>query len=458
MRVKRKFLVKVLVTYTLMVVLLAAGILTLTLLRYYRSSIDFQKEREVEIGLHIASIVRSHYQKRGSLVNLDDSVGALFRLKPDSPLLNKKTNPYVVICHRGKNKIYFTNLQDDFSLDEIEEKYNNIVVTLDGDLLVEIFVNTMIKEKYKHIHFPSEMKKSMCMILIYTVLLILFTIGLGFYFILKTMKPLSQMQDAFEKVSQNQFSVRLKYKPTNELRVLLNSFNAMMQKLEEGDNARRQLTADISHDLRTPLTLIRGRIELLQQGVYQFDSKQLDFLLEEIEHLANMIESWRQMARLEAGSLEINMEELELNQFFSMLYGSFLPMKESKGLKFELNLAKDLLYIMGDRENLTRAFSNLIVNSVKFSKLNGLVRVTLTKKEDEACIVIYDDGIGIPEEKLPYVFDRFYKADSSRGIYREGTGLGLSICRSIINAHGGKISVVSQEGVFTEFTIRLPLR
>ena len=126
-------------------------------------------------------------------------------------------------------------------------------------------------------------------------------------------------------------------------------------------------------------------------------------------------------------------------------------------LSFEFYPSPQPLFVWGDQESLTRAFGNLIMNAVKFSRSGGLIRLSIRREGNEAVSELYDNGIGIPREKLKYIFDRFYKADDSRNRNREGSGLGLAICKTVVCAHGGTVAVDSKEGEYTVFTIRLPL-
>ena len=301
-------------------------------------------------------------------------------------------------------------------------------------------------------------RRTVIILISFSGVLIVFSVVLGILFSVRLSRPLKDLIQAFEQAAGNRFSVRLQNRSNNELGILIDSFNCMMQKLEENEKARRQLTADISHDLRTPLALITARLEMLKEGVYRPDSEQFDFLMRETDRLSAFIDSWRQISRLEAGSLELRINtKIEINEFLRNLFESFAPMGAADQLSFEFYPSPQPLFVWGDQESLTRAFGNLIMNAVKFSRSGGLIRLSIRREGNEAVSELYDNGIGIPREKLKYIFDRFYKADDSRNRNREGSGLGLAICKTVVFAHGGTVAVDSKEGEYTVFTIRLPL-
>ena len=325
-------------------------------------------------------------------------------------------------------------------------------------LLACVYVGGMIPGVGNRFSVSPAARQTVIILISFSGVLIVFSVVLGILFSVRLSRPLKDLIQAFEQAADNRFSVRLQNRTNNELGILINSFNCMMQKLEENEKARRQLTADISHDLRTPLALITARLEMLKEGVYRPDSEQFDFLIQETDRLSAFIDSWRQISRLEAGSLEPRINtKIEINEFLRNLFESFAPMGAADQLSFEFYPSPQPLFVWGDQESLTRAFGNLIMNAVKFSRSGGLIRLSIRREGNEAVSELYDNGIGIPREKLKYIFDRFYKADDSRNRNREGSGLGLAICKTVVFAHGGTVAVDSKEGEYTVFTIRLPL-
>lgn len=466
MKIKRKLLFEVLLSYTLLILLLGGGILAAALIRFHWDGCRIQAERDVEFAMHIGDFVRLYYRRQNNLDGLGKGIDLLFLQRGKfrehredwvgkSPDIY--TPPRILITNPEKKEILYSTVNSDVSFDLLDREIEGIRVSVNNIVLAYVYVGTMIPGEDYYLYFSPEIKKTMALLCLYSVLLILFSIGLGFFFAFRIAGPINELNNAFKQVSRNQFSVRLKTGSNNEIGYLLNSFNMMVQKLEESDNARRQMSADISHDFRTPLTLIRGRLEMIKAGVYPPDQTNFDYILKEIEHMSHMLDEWRELSRLEAGSLESSGIRIELNSFLETLLGSFSPLKEEHNMIFDFVPSPEPLYIIGDGDNLSRAFGNLIVNAVKFSKPGGLIRLSLRREGNEALINVYDNGIGIPSDKIKYIFDRLYKVDSSRGQSHSGSGLGLPICKSIINAHVGTITASSVEGESTVFFIRIPL-
>ena len=468
MKIKRKLLVEILVTYALLILFLTSAVVGVSLISYFRDGKRWQRERDIDFAVHVGDFIRSHYQRTGTLDGLEEALDrfierrmrVLKREKRSSSYPKESENfriPKLIVLNAEKTDIVYqtfpylegvTPLCDVFGAEAVSE----------DTLLACVYVGGMIPGVGNRFSVSPAARQTVIILISFSGVLIVFSVVLGILFSVRLSRPLKDLIQAFEQAAGNRFSVRLQNRSNNELGILIDSFNCMMQKLEENEKARRQLTADISHDLRTPLALITARLEMLKEGVYRPDSEQFDFLIQETDRLSAFIDSWRQISRLEAGSLEPRINtKIEINEFLRNLFESFAPMGAADQLSFEFYPSPQPLFVWGDQESLTRAFGNLIMNAVKFSRSGGLIRLSIRREGNEAVSELYDNGIGIPREKLKYIFDRFYKADDSRNRNREGSGLGLAICKTVVCAHGGTVAVDSKEGEYTVFTIRLPL-
>lgn len=468
MKIKRKLLVEILVTYALLILFLTSAVVGVSLISYFRDGKRWQRERDIDFAVHVGDFIRSHYQRTGTLDGLEEALDrfverrmrVLKREKRSSSYPKESENfriPKLIVLNAEKTDILYQTfpylegvapLCDVFGADAVSE----------DTLLACVYVGGMIPGVGNRFSVSPAARQTVIILISFSGVLIIFSVVLGILFSVRLSRPLKDLIQAFEQAADNRFSVRLQNRSNNELGILIDSFNCMMQKLEENEKARRQLTADISHDLRTPLALITARLEMLKEGVYRPDSEQFDFLIQETDRLSAFIDSWRQISRLEAGSLEPRINtKIEINEFLRNLFESFAPMGAADQLSFEFYPSPQPLFVWGDQESLTRAFGNLIMNAVKFSRSGGLIRLSIRREGNEAVSELYDNGIGIPREKLKYIFDRFYKADDSRNRNREGSGLGLAICKTVVFAHGGTVAVDSKEGEYTVFTIRLPL-
>ena len=464
MKIKRKLLVEILVTYALLILFLTSAVVGVSLISYFREGKRWLRERDIDFAVHVGDFIRSYYQRTGNLDNLDEALDRFIKRRVSVLERGKRLKevehfrvPKLIVLNAEKTDILYQTfpylegvapLCDVFGADAVSE----------DTLLACVYVGGMIPGVGNRFSVSPAARRTVIILISFSGVLIVFSVMLGILFSVLLSRPLKDLIQAFEQAADNRFSVRLQNRTNNELGILINSFNCMMQKLEENEKARRQLTADISHDLRTPLALITARLEMLKEGVYRPDSEQFDFLIQETDRLSAFIDSWRQISRLEAGSLEPRINtKIEINEFLRNLFESFAPMGAADRLSFEFYPSPQPLFVWGDQESLTRAFGNLIMNAVKFSRSGGLIRLSIRREGNEAVSELYDNGIGIPREKLKYIFDRFYKADDSRNRNREGSGLGLAICKTVVCAHGGTVAVDSKEGEYTVFTIRLPL-
>ena len=464
MKIKRKLLVEILVTYALLILFLTSAVVGVSLISYFREGKRWLRERDIDFAVHVGDFIRSYYQRTGNLDNLDEALDRFIKRRVSVLERGKRLKevehfrvPKLIVLNAEKTDILYQTfpylegvapLCDVFGADAVSE----------DTLLACVYVGGMIPGVGNRFSVSPAARQTVIILISFSGVLIIFSVMLGILFSVLLSRPLKDLIQAFEQAADNRFSVRLQNRTNNELGILINSFNCMMQKLEENEKARRQLTADISHDLRTPLALITARLEMLKEGVYRPDSEQFDFLIQETDRLSAFIDSWRQISRLEAGSLEPRINtKIEINEFLRNLFESFAPMGAADQLSFEFYPSPQPLFVWGDQESLTRAFGNLIMNAVKFSRSRGLIRLSIRREGNEAVSELYDNGIGIPREKLKYIFDRFYKADDSRNRNREGSGLGLAICKTVVFAHGGTVAVDSKEGEYTVFTIRLPL-
>lgn len=464
MKIKRKLLVEILVTYALLILFLTSAVVGVSLISYFREGKRWLRERDIDFAVHVGDFIRSYYQRTGNLDNLDEALDRFIKRRVSVLERGKRLKevehfrvPKLIVLNAEKTDILYQTfpylegvapLCDVFGADAVSE----------DTLLACVYVGGMIPGVGNRFSVSPAARQTVIILISFSGVLIIFSVMLGILFSVLLSRPLKDLIQAFEQAADNRFSVRLQNRTNNELGILINSFNCMMQKLEENEKARRQLTADISHDLRTPLALITARLEMLKEGVYRPDSEQFDFLIQETDRLSAFIDSWRQISRLEAGSLEPRINtKIEINEFLRNLFESFAPMGAADQLSFEFYPSPQPLFVWGDQESLTRAFGNLIMNAVKFSRSGGLIRLSIRREGNEAVSELYDNGIGIPREKLKYIFDRFYKADDSRNRNREGSGLGLAICKTVVFAHGGTVAVDSKEGEYTVFTIRLPL-
>ncbi len=243
---------------------------------------------------------------------------------------------------------------------------------------------------------------------------------------------------------------------TSELKELSKSIDYLGETLEKQESLRKKYASDIAHELRTPLTTLKSYLEAVIDGVWEVNDQYLLILMEEVNRLNKLVDDLRFTFEHSETQAIINKTKFNLSQEIENIVSTFKPIYNSKNYSLKLSTEKDIDVLM-DKDKLKQILYNLLSNSIRFLRDNGKVTVSLSKEGNLAKIIVEDNGIGIKEEDLPHLFERFYRADISRNKETGGTGLGLSIVKNLVELHGGNISVDSEYGKGTKFTIMLPL-
>ncbi len=265
--------------------------------------------------------------------------------------------------------------------------------------------------------------------------------------------PMSRIMTAADAVAEGDLSVRVSEVGPGEVARLAHSFNRMVAELERTDQLRRSLTADVAHELRTPIHIIQGNLEGILDGVYQATPEQIDLLLDETRKLARLVEDLRTLSLAEAGQLGLKLETVDLGELLSDVETSFSGQAETAGIDLSVAPVAADLSIQADTGRLDQVLSNLVANALRHTLRGGKITLSACEEEGEAVIRVADTGSGIPPEDLPNIFDRFWRGDH---LAHGSTGLGLAIARQLVQSHGGAIAVESRVGEGSTFTIRLP--
>lgn len=268
--------------------------------------------------------------------------------------------------------------------------------------------------------------------------------------------PLLSLIRAAERIGHGHLEERVTTRPRDEVGQLANAFNVMADSLERQDTLRKQFTADIAHELRTPLTSIKSFIEAFQDNVLPASPENLSSILEEIDRLVDLSSDLKDLNVAEMNALALILEPVNLNLLIEKVINSLYPLIQEKQLNLIWNQSSESVTVTGDGRLLTRLFYNLLHNAYRYSDISGEVTVSLTASPNSAVIAIKNTGPGIPEKDLPFIFERFYRADKSRTRETGGTGIGLALVQQITNLHKGTISVQSNVGQETEFIVQLP--
>ena len=273
-----------------------------------------------------------------------------------------------------------------------------------------------------------------------------------------TAVPVKQMAEDVKKFSRENFKTPLELKTSAEYRELGSTIQYMGDKLKNADDAQRKFVSNVSHDFRSPLTSIKGYIEAIKDGTIppELQEKYLDIIIFETERLTKLTSNLLELNSFDDNGIILHKTEFDINQVIKQIALSFEGTFKKKKLTLNLVFSSKEEFVEADKDKIEQVLYNLIDNAGKFSNPESFIRISTEAKGNKVMIAVKDKGIGIPKESQSRIWERFYKTDISRGKDKKGTGLGLSIVKEIITAHEENISVVSTEGVGTEFIFSLP--
>jgi two-component system OmpR family sensor kinase/two-component system sensor histidine kinase BaeS len=280
---------------------------------------------------------------------------------------------------------------------------------------------------------------------------LLIVLAIGGAAIRRVAAPIGDIVDAAHKVAGGDFSVRLSAHGPPTVRAVAGAFNDMAARLQAQERQRRDMLAEIAHELRTPLSIIQGRLEGVLDGVYDRDDRSLAALLDETRLLSRLIDDLRTLAEIESGAFVLAREQFDPAALVYDVAEVYRTEASARHLALHLDIAPDLPAIDGDAARLRQVLSNLITNALRHTDAGG---ITIAARRAGAALTISvaDTGRGIPASDLPHVFDRFYRGNTSRG-----SGLGLTIARDLVQAHGGTLEAASAPDSGTTMTVTLPV-
>jgi len=270
--------------------------------------------------------------------------------------------------------------------------------------------------------------------------------------------PLAEIMAGADAVADGDLSVRISETGAPDFVRMAQSFNRMTRELQRADQQRRNLTADVAHELRTPLQIIQGNLEGVLDGVYQPDEDHIKATLDETRSLARLVDDLQTLSLAEAGQLPLRKEKVDVTELLSDVVTSFSSQAEALGINLRLETHGDptALFITADPGRLDQVLGNLVHNALQHTPQGGTITLQAEPVQAGVRLQVTDTGEGIPAGDLPFIFDRFWRGDRSRA--RAGgasSGLGLAICKQLVQAHGGRIEAESQVGNGTTFTIEL---
>ncbi len=285
-------------------------------------------------------------------------------------------------------------------------------------------------------------------------LLALAILLVGVRLLRRTAVPVGDLLEAAGRIADGDYSVRLAERGPREVRALSRAYNLMASRLQSGQQSRRDLLADVTHELRTPITVIQGSLEGMMDGIYPADQTHLESILEETRVLSRVIEDLRTLSLAESGALRLQVQPTDLGELIRETVSLFDAQAQAAGVSLRVDSGEEIPVVEVDPTRIREVLSNLLSNATRYTPGGGGICVRVDRPDPKSIrVAVSDTGSGISTADLPHVFDRFYKTSDSRG-----SGLGLAIAKSLVTAHGGEITAGSEPGKGTQIAFRLPVR
>jgi len=401
------------------------------------------------------------------------------RLRFEIRFLRDYLNASILLINKNANVILNSDEQvyiDDFNLRKIRDK------VFEGEIAVKkLLIGDIIKREYLVIGYPvvinnhiisglllitstDEIRQTLKMynriIWLVTLFEVLVVLIITYALTQRIITPIKKLAQASRRIAEGDFSQKIPI-PNNsddEISELISSFNYMTEKLENLEMMRKSFISNVSHELRSPLTSIRGFVEGILDRTIPDDKRDfyLTLVKEEVIKLNNLINQLLELSRLEWGKINVNLSEFKIYSVIAEELIKFEKRIEKKEIDVSLQVDEELV-VKADRDLISRVIHNLLDNAIKYNKVGGKIYIYSEVVNGKSYITIQDTGVGIPEKLQKLIWERFYKVDESRSL-ENGVGLGLSIVKEIIKLHKQNIWVESEEGVGSKFTFTLDLK
>jgi two-component system sensor histidine kinase BaeS len=268
-------------------------------------------------------------------------------------------------------------------------------------------------------------------------------------------RPVRELTTATQMIAQGELGHQVPVRRKDELGELAVSFNVMSADLARSTELRRQMTADIAHELRTPLSLIMGYTEALSDGKLEGTPETFDILYDEAQHLSRLVDDLRTLSLADAGELSLNLRSVQPQTLLQRATTAYAAQAQGQDVSLKLEADKNVPQVEVDPDRMAQVLGNLVSNALRYTPAGGEIVLSAEHCPDSVALCVRDTGAGIAPEHLSHIFDRFYRGDRSRHQEEGESGLGLAIAKSIVEAHGGTISAASTLGAGTTFTIQL---
>jgi two-component system sensor histidine kinase BaeS len=363
------------------------------------------------------------------------------------------SNHDMTLCHKTMQNISSRMKESRPSLDG-EFSTHNYELWQNGELVGYLDVSYYGPYYFNDNDFHF-LKVLNAIIAVVGVIAVIGAVFAGIIFAKKISVPVVSVTNITKEISNGNYNKKIDTnEDTTEIAQLVQAVNHMSYMLNEQENIRKRLTSDVAHELRTPVANVSANIEAMVEGALEPDNARLESCYNELLRITDIISDLEKLRQIENEKLVLERTSVDVKELCESVIQAFKAKLESKQISCTVNA--DHVSLMADRNRLYQVMANLISNAIKYTQNGGCINVDVVDNKDFVAISVKDNGIGINESDLPFIFERFYRTDKSRNRTTGGAGIGLAIVKAIVLAHGGEVSVESEEGVGSTFKVVLP--
>lgn len=363
------------------------------------------------------------------------------------------SNHDMTLCHKTMQNISSRMKESRPSLDG-EFSTHNYELWQNGELVGYLDVSYYGPYYFNDNDFHF-LKVLNAIIAVVGVIAVIGAVFAGIIFAKKISVPVVSVTNITKEISNGNYNKKIDTnEDTTEIAQLVQAVNHMSYMLNEQENIRKRLTSDVAHELRTPVANVSANIEAMVEGALEPDNARLESCYNELLRITDIISDLEKLRQIENEKLVLERTSVDVKELCESVIQAFKAKLESKQISCTVNA--DHVSLMADRNRLYQVMANLISNAIKYTQNGGCINVDVVDNKDFVAISVKDNGIGINESDLPFIFERFYRTDKSRNRTTGGAGIGLAIVKAIVLVHGGEVSVESEEGVGSTFKVVLP--
>jgi len=407
----------------------------------------------------ISTQLSDYYQQNGSWAGVESVLnpdGPGMGHAPPGPGPNHRFYPYTLTSESGTVIVPNGGYKRGDQVSQ-QDLAKGISITKDSKVIgILVPIPMPFQGRPREVEFIEQTNR----ILLYGALIgAVIALLLGIFLSRTLTRPIRELTQATHAVSEGDLSQQVPVRSSDELGELAQAFNKMSSELSRSVNSRKQMTADIAHELRTPLSLILGHAEAVHDGVLPPTRENFEIIREEATRLEHLVNDLRILSLADAGELSIIPESIEPRRLLQEVAAIYQYQTQRKNITLDLDVASPLSNIEVDPGRMTQVLTNILDNALRHTPEGGKIIMSARETHDQVELAIQDSGPGLKAEDLDHIFDRFYRKDSSRqrdGAFPGGSGLGLAIARSIVQAHGGQLSAESEAGKGLKVIVRLP--